>query len=319
MDENQQETTKKIGRVVVFLGVETYSWSIAQFQQAARYVRSLGVDSLAVKMADGSGIWYGRIGGAAAVRSAILAEGCGCIPYAYGYGDKFGALQGEINVLQELMRIGDGCVCLDIEAEYNGQVGWAQRVCEEMRPVKGLLYLTSWADPDYQNWDGVTRALAPCVNAWVPQQYTIWLAGQESELVRLGETNIEPAIMLSSDFGPNDPLGIARTAVQHGHSSVWLWEYANIAGNPGLVRNIVAALGGQAPEPSPAPAPAPGGSGAGEPYKIQSGDNLWLIALHFLGAGDRWPDIYNYQHNHSIIGPDPNIIRIGSVIDIPPR
>lgn len=318
MDTNQQATTQKVGRVVVFLGVETYSWQLQQFRDAARFVRSLGVDSLAVKCADGSGMWYGRIGGPAAVRSAILAEGCGCIPYMYGYGDKFGALQGEINVLKQLMAIGDGCVCLDVEAEYNGQVAWAERVCEAMRPVPGLLYVTSWADPDYQDWDGVTRALAACVNAWVPQQYTLWLAGQESELQRLGETNIEPAIMLTGDFGPNDPLGIARTAHQHGHTTAWLWEYANIAGNPGLVRNIVAALGGAAPEPAPTPAPTPA-PGGGEAYTIRPGDTLWGIAAHLLGNGDRWPEIYHYADNAQIIGPNPDVIHIGRTIHIPPR
>jgi nucleoid-associated protein YgaU len=56
---------------------------------------------------------------------------------------------------------------------------------------------------------------------------------------------------------------------------------------------------------------------------VQPGDSLWLIAPRRLGssatgaqlraATDRW-----YATNHAVIGADPNLIRPGTVLDVPP-
>lgn len=50
-------------------------------------------------------------------------------------------------------------------------------------------------------------------------------------------------------------------------------------------------------------------------YTVVRGDCLWNIAKRFLGAGNRYMDIYNA--NKSVIGRNPNLIYAGQVYTIP--
>lgn len=63
----------------------------------------------------------------------------------------------------------------------------------------------------------------------------------------------------------------------------------------------------EATKPSPSPNPS-------IPYVVQAGDTLSGIAAKY---GLSWSEIYNYKNNKSIIGPDPNLIRPGMVLEIP--
>jgi nucleoid-associated protein YgaU len=51
-------------------------------------------------------------------------------------------------------------------------------------------------------------------------------------------------------------------------------------------------------------------------YTVQPGDTLWSIAQQFYGDGSQWNKIYDA--NKQIIGPDPNNLRPGMVLTIPP-
>lgn len=53
----------------------------------------------------------------------------------------------------------------------------------------------------------------------------------------------------------------------------------------------------------------------GTNYTVQSGDNLTLIAQRAYGNGANWPKIYTA--NKQVIGPNPNVLRIGEVLAIP--
>ena len=52
-------------------------------------------------------------------------------------------------------------------------------------------------------------------------------------------------------------------------------------------------------------------------YTVQSGDSLFSIAQHFYGDGNKWPLIYDYC-NSQVIGQNPDLIRAGAVLYIPP-
>ena len=122
------EIAALVGSHLLFLGVETATWNNTQFMQAADFARSHNVDSLLVKVADGTNLWYGGMSGFKSIVSAIHSRGVGCIPYTYSYCNKFGALDTEIGILLAFMQE-CGVVVMDAEQEWNGQVSAAQHLC----------------------------------------------------------------------------------------------------------------------------------------------------------------------------------------------
>ncbi|MBF2052027.1 MAG: LysM peptidoglycan-binding domain-containing protein [Candidatus Sericytochromatia bacterium] len=52
-------------------------------------------------------------------------------------------------------------------------------------------------------------------------------------------------------------------------------------------------------------------------YTVRSGDSLWQIAQRELGNGDAWPDLY--AQNREAIGPDPNRLQPGTVLQVQGR
>lgn len=290
---NCAQATTIAGRVVLFIGTECRTWSVADFASAARNARAMGVDTISPKRLDGGIRWYGDVGRLREERAAALAEGCGYLPFAYCYGPRFGDAQitDECGLLAEMMSANDGSVCADMEIEWNGRVAEAERFAALMRPVAGTLYLTSWSDPQQQAWAGVTRALVPCVNAWVPQQYTNWLAMQETQLTALGETCIQPAFDLTSEFGANDPFALTQQARARGHSTLWLWEYQPALRNPNLVRSIAAAMGNPLTSGAPVTLPTPQRPPRRRTYVVHAGDTLSAIATR-LNLPNWYADLY---------------------------
>ncbi|HEX9036803.1 MAG TPA: LysM peptidoglycan-binding domain-containing protein [Ktedonobacterales bacterium] len=287
---NCQQATALAGKVVLFIGVECARWSVMDFARAAKAARAMGVDTIAPKRLDGFIPWYATAAHLREERAAVLAEGCGYLPFAYCYGPRFGPQQivEECKLLAQMMEANDGSVCADMETEWNGRAADAIHFATLMRPVPGFLYVTSWADPYQQNWSGVTRALAPCVNAWVPQQYNNWLAARESQLITLGASCIQPALDLTTEFGANDPLAIARQARANGHTTIWLWEYQPALARQDYARQIAAVMGGSNPVPNPTPNP--------RTYTVQPGDTLEAIA-NKLGLPNWRTAIYNLNRD----------------------
>lgn len=338
MDANEAAMARESGRVVLWIGVEAKGWGVAQFVEAAKWAHAQGIDCISPKVADGGIKWYGDAANLKAIRDAVLAEGCGFIPFSYLYGMKFGPQQvhDEAAVLADMMSV---CplVQADMEAEWNNQAGAAQTLADLMRPVNGMLSVSTWADPNQQAWQGVIHALAPAVNGWTPQQYTDWLAAQEpgGQLAGMGLT-IQPGIDLRPEFGSDHVMSIVQQAISRGHRTVYLWEYQTAQANPALVTQVVDAMRTAfpteppaptptpAPAPSPAPAPAPQPAPAPAPapapsdrYTVVRGDTLSGIAARFYGNGDLWPTIYNA--NRALIGGNPNVIYPGEALTIPPK
>ena len=70
--------------------------------------------------------------------------------------------------------------------------------------------------------------------------------------------------------------------------------------------------------PSAAATPTPGTSeAAGETYEIQPGDTLAIIAQQFYGDPTMWRRIYDA--NKDAIGPDPDKLKLGTKLTIPPK
>jgi len=50
------------------------------------------------------------------------------------------------------------------------------------------------------------------------------------------------------------------------------------------------------------------------PYTVAKGDTLWYVSQVFYGRGDRWIEIYD--RNRVVIGPNPDVLKIGQVLMI---
>lgn len=233
------DVAKVTGQHILFVGVGSQIWTAAQFRQCAQFSRAHGIDALLIKAADGANWWYNGIAGYRAFRDVIKAEGVGVIPYIYSYGNKFGALDAEIAILQTFMAE-DGVVCMNAEAEWNGQVAWAQHLCSKMQGSKGVFLVSTWADPALQNWQGVLSALNPCVDAYMPEQYDNYLASCWQQFA--GAACLQPTLEMTQDVGPNNIVAIAKAAHDQGHTAISIWHYGTAIQNPGLLDQVLAAF-----------------------------------------------------------------------------
>jgi len=233
------DVAKVTGQHVLFLGVGTQGWALSKYQQVAQFAKDHGVDSLLLKVADGTNLWYGGINGYKQIKAVMHAEGIGCIAYTYSYGNKFSGLDGEIAILKSFLQE-DGVVVADMEAEWNGQVSWASYLCSKMLGTSGTFLVSTWADPTQQNWQGVLSALNPCVDAYMPQQYNNFLASCWGQFA--GAACLAPTLEMTQDVGANDPVAIARAAHDQGHTAISIWHYDTAVANPGLLDQILGAF-----------------------------------------------------------------------------
>lgn len=247
---SRSDIANLIGARSLFLGVETVSWNNQQFINAADFARSHKIDSLLVKCADGTNLWYGGIQGFKSISATLHSRGVGCIPYIYSYCNKFGALDAEIDILIEYMQA-SGVVIMDAEIEWDGEINAAQHLASRMQPVPGMFLVSTWSDPSLQAWNDVIRALAPATDAFMPQQYNDYLATFWGEFAQDGASYLIPTVNLDQSFGVNHPITIAQQAHAQKHPAISVWAYETAVNNPALLDQVVAAF----PETGPTPIP----------------------------------------------------------------
>ena len=89
-------------------------------------------------------------------------------------------------------------------------------------------------------------------------------------------------------------------------------DFSNVSKKKADFSNVQSGHSTTAPTPKPPAAPpAP----AAKTYTVAPGDTLWAIAKKQLGAGNRWPEIY--EKNRAVIGDNPDRIKPGQVLTIP--
>lgn len=258
------DVNENAGRVVLWIGNECAAWTPEQFGEAAAWARSLGIDTISPKRANGTAKWYRNADILKAERAAVLAQGCGYLPFTYLYAEGY----QEMGPVQEMLGV-NGSAMIDAEVEYNGNPQVAHDEGFSIGMPDSLLYLTSWANPHAQNWDAVLRAWLPYIACYVPQQYNDHLASDEPQVIAdSGGKTIQVGTDLSQEFGANHQLAIAKQALADGHQTLWLWEYQVARQQPDLVRQLVAVMHSQPVEK--------------RIYIVKSGDYLWGI-IHELG------------------------------------
>jgi hypothetical protein len=292
------DLAKKIGSKVLFIGTEAYQWQVADYVKAAQNARKLGFDTISPKAADGQIKWYKTPANFTAIRNAVLAQGCGFLPFHYIYGPRFGdgQVRAEAAVAKEIASLCDGLVCLDMEVEWNGKVDAAKLLAKELAGTSYDFIISTWADPVQQNWMGVLKALDPVASAWGPQEYTTWLSGQEDQFRQAGinTDKIFPSIDVADSYTGMDPLQSILAAVSRGHRSIWIWEYNAVMTKVALVQSMISAvLTPPAPVTQPVALPHPehGNAMTYGSYTIKGGDTLSKIATQ-LGVHNWFSDLY---------------------------
>lgn len=258
------DLVKKVGAKVLFIGIESYSWQLTDYVKAAQNARTMGFDTIAPKIADGTIRWYKSKTDLIAIRNAVLAQGCGFLPFTYLYGPRFNddQIRAEAALAKEIASVCDGLCCLDMEVEWNGKVDAAKLLAKELSGTAYDFILTTWADPVQQNWMDVLKELDSVVSAWGPQQYTVWLVTQEDQFKTAGinTSKIFPALDVADTYIGVDPLLCMTTAIARGHKSIWVWEYQACLANPNLIKAMLFLMPRSEPivvNPTPVSAPAP--------------------------------------------------------------
>jgi hypothetical protein len=220
-----------LGTTPLFLGVETANWELEQFEVAANAARELGITSLLIKIADGGNVWYDGVGGWQRVLDTVKPI-IKVVAYTYSYGDRFNAIQDEITILSEVMTV-EGIVIADMEVEYNGHDDWAKQLSDALLPVPGMFGVTTWADPNLQDWQCVLAKLKPCVNFWLPQVYSDFLAEQYHTQFEPYGLPYYPVLNLESN-------NIMRHAYGANSLIIAFWEYQLITTYATAIKAIVA-------------------------------------------------------------------------------
>lgn len=235
---NETDIMKKVGRVLLFCGTETSEYTYGQWANVALFARQHQIDSVLVKVLDGTNRWYGGVENAKSIQQLFLSNGVGFIPYGYFYGNTFDALTMELGMCKEYLEM-FGYMCMDMEEEYNGEPGWCQAVHDTFVAHQGILLCSTWADPTLQNWTGNLAILHDTFDAFMPQEYTNYLDSTEYQLSQQGITNMIPTVYLGSDLPDNDPVKIAHDIYARGHDSISLWYDGFAINNTAAVDAIV--------------------------------------------------------------------------------
>lgn len=212
-------------RTGLFFGIETWGWSLADFDQAIADTKRLGFDYMVLKVYEiTQGDWYQKLGGSKVVVEHIKGQGMGVLPFGYFYG-----LMAQIECDDILRYLGDhGKFCLDMEGEFDGNTRAAPFV-NRLKGHTGDLYISTWANIVDHQWLENVRQLDPLVKGWLPQVYYSydaqvykhqWLAALPTLL------KVHPTFNAASG-GTNDPT---TWASQSGEFTIW--EYQQLKGKP---------------------------------------------------------------------------------------
>lgn len=260
-------------------------------------VKAHGYDGVCIKRSEGTIRWYDSLETVAAEAALAAAHGLEYMPFTYSYGPRFGdgQIDGEAAIIRDLLQT-CGRAMLDMEVEWDGQIGAAERLQADLADAPGYLYCTTWWNPAPHNWISLLDALHR-VDCWVPQCYGI---GARAEWEAQGAPHVRtwyPAVTALTE---------AECA---GYPTEFFWEYANLPAR---------APASPPPPPAPMAVAAPAGT-----YTVQPGDDLSSIAAQ---RGYPWPVLYHANaatidataRAHGYDGPEPwNLVYAGEVLVLP--
>jgi hypothetical protein len=241
--------TQALGRVGLFLGVETFSYTDAQWNSAAAFCKAHRVDFAIIKVFESTqGEWYG--GNYGPIFKKFTDLGVQVLPYGFLYGS--GVTQGgrslswEIATLKKYMT-NWGMVCADMEGSWwSGNAGDAQAIHDGLVNQPGLFLASIPANPDA----GTFRPMASVIDMAMPMSYDDYLVSVTAgNMSSIGSMPVSPTLDLTNEFGPNNLVANTQWAKQY--EQVTFWYYGFAVSNPGLLDQLVSIVQGGSTLPLP--------------------------------------------------------------------
>lgn len=221
----------------LFVGIESYNWTLADFQPVIAFAKANGVDGLIIKAYEVTqGEWYN--GQFPAIVQAIKDSGIDVLPYGFFYGGDTLATEAQ-EVLRFLSTYGQ--FCMNMEGAWDGQSGWCDELHTALAGHTGNLYVSTWANIADHNWSANVAKLADIVSVWMPECYSDQLTAYALAQWPKGVV-VQPTISLYNDLGVNTP---AKNVVAFGNKSASVWEWSAATQNKEVFVALDAALRGQ--------------------------------------------------------------------------
>jgi len=243
-----QDTANIAGPVSLFLGVETFNWTIQQFIDAANFAKAHGISSLFVKVSEvgsAENVWYGGIN-AFDVMYQEMQKIVNVIPYAFVYGNTYGTIDEEISIAKTFLAKYKK-YCLDMEGSFWAQglsASWAQAFNDALLPIPGTLWISCPANPVENNQLPFLQAIDQAANALMPMAYSDYLSETyPTDFSGLG--CVQPTFDLSDEFGVNNVVANIQDAKNSGALAISLWEYQMATGNTKLLDQCVQTFKGK--------------------------------------------------------------------------
>lgn len=160
-----------MGNAGLFTGIETYNWSFQDFHNCMSFCSLNGIDVWYLKCYEiTQGEWYSSLGGSFQLMSTLqkAVPNVKIIPYGYFYGN---------DVLTEGSAISTylskwGHFCIDVEGEFDNHPEKMNALIAQINKAGGILYCSTWANPNTHNYTLCLKELDKIVDVWMPQIYT---------------------------------------------------------------------------------------------------------------------------------------------------
>lgn len=159
--------------VQLFVGVESFNWSLSDFDKLTAFCKQHRVDGIFLKIYEiGTGEWYGKLGGSQAVIDRIKGEGVDCVGYGFFYGND--QVDEGAAITKFLKR--DNRFCIDVEDGFDGRLDKMEGLFKNVVvPSGSTLYVSTWADPIQHNYLPNLQFLDNFNVIWMPQIYDDFL------------------------------------------------------------------------------------------------------------------------------------------------
>lgn len=235
------------GKVGLFFGIETFTYTPEQWTQAATFCRDHHIDFVLVKAFDADSDWnIGFI-----PYNTFKSVGIGVIPYGFmgtagGYSYNLDAyLPTAITFCQKYMEM-YGIVCADIEGD-----GWINRpdlgrlIANGLANTAGLFTVSSPANFVEAGDEPSFVPMYPIVSMWLPMAYNDYLISTYP--TEYDSNYCAPTFDLSGEFGSNNLSNAVSNAISIGLKQISFWYSGFAQQNTTLLDQLVTQFKGVDP------------------------------------------------------------------------